>query len=179
MSGPKQETKAERRAREDAEADAKQTPFGFFILGQSYLQSANVLVAALEDPALGFDPQYKHPIRHLYAHGWELCLKACLLEQGTKPSQLKMLVGHSLTTAWEAIDRPRFAAIQLAEDLQPILVAMELYHPSKLHAYPVSGWQQMPTFRYLREISERLLLPGSEVSKMFSGSRAHPNAAEA
>lgn len=49
MSGPQQETRAGRKAREDAEADVKRAPFGFIVLGQSYLQSANVLVAALKD----------------------------------------------------------------------------------------------------------------------------------
>lgn len=170
MSGAKQETKAEKNAK----ADARQTPFGFFILGQSYLQSANLLAAALEDPAAKFEPQYKHPIRHLYAHGWELCLKACLFEQGQKPSQFKGSVVHSLTKAWERIERDQFEPLNLTDDLARLLEVMEEYHPAKLYAYPESGGQVMPSFRYLREASERLLLPVAEVAPLFSGSRAHP-----
>lgn len=168
------ESRAERKAREDSKSDAKQSPLGFFTLGQSYIQSANVLAVALEDPANDFKPSYHHPVRHLYAHGWELCLKACLLEQGWQPSRVRDKFGHKLCEVWKYVERDRFPSLRLTDDLERVLRAMDQCHPSKLYAYPVADWQIFVTFRYLKEVSERLLISMPEVKLTFSPGHGFP-----
>lgn len=154
----------------DRDLDIRQSPIGFYNLGLSYLQAADEVVRShLDDESL-FALSFEHPIRHLYAHGWELCLKACLYQQGNRPSEIKTWIGHRLTMAWDAVDKERFAELRLTPDTRHFVELLDDFHPTKFYAYPITGVRREHTLTYVRAASKRFYLARPAISKLFGTS---------
>lgn len=147
----------------------RQSPIGFYLLGCAYIDAADKLVSEISDQAQAFRLAFDSPVRHLYAHGWELCLKACLFEQGIPPSVLKSRkFGHSLIALWRVVDRDRFAVLNLHARLEHVLHRLDRFHPTKLYAYPLTGYRNDFSLTYIREISQRFRLSRPMISRHFS-----------
>lgn len=158
---------AKQPSQREKELDVRQSPIGFFLLGIDYLTAAEAITVrhiAVDDP---FHLRFELPIRHMYAHAWELCLKACLFQQGFLPSTLKHNVGHSLTAAWDKVDKQRFAIFDLQPRTRLIAERLDRYHPTKMYAYPITGSRTDWGLPYLRSSSRRFKIQLSDVQQHF------------
>ena len=151
----------------DQALDIRQSPIGFYNLGLSYLAAADALTEKQSDKADSFRLAFDSPIQHLYAHGWELCLKACIFQQGTLPSDMKRSLGHSLATAWDRVDKVKFADLDLNPRTCQIVELLDELHPTKLFAYPVRGARQEWSIIFMRENSRRFRLPRTKILELF------------
>jgi len=151
----------------ERETDARQSPVGFYILGFAYLDAADVLASKHLDGGDPFSLTSESPIRHLYAHAWELFLKACIFKQGMRPSGFKKAIGHSLVRAWDAIDKVRFAGLALHPDTRRLMEGMDQFHPTRMYAYPVAGPRREFTVSYVRDASKRFRIPRAEIIQLF------------
>ena len=111
---------------------------------------------------------FEEPIRALYAHAWELVLKACLRKQGLSPSQIRKLYGHRLDKIWISVDRERFGLLQLRDELDPFIQHLTFYHANRLYAYPLAGMRRELSLDYLRATSSRLRIPRVDVISIFT-----------
>ena len=66
------------------------SPLGWHLLGKANLKAAEHLVAS------GVRLRFEDPIRSLFAHAWELNLKACLRRQGLPAEAVRIEFGHDL-----------------------------------------------------------------------------------
>lgn len=144
----------------------RQTPQGLFNLALSYLDAADELTRRLVDRHNPLKLSFESPVRHLYAHTWELALKACLFRQGLTPVQLKR-IGHNLTKAWDLVDHRRFAALRLTPRVRIMPEVLDQFHPTRIYAYPVSGYRQEFTLVYIRDASQRFRLTRTEIIDLF------------
>lgn len=152
--------------------DARQSPIGFFNLGLSYLDAADILSQRHLDSGDSFRLRFEHPLRHLYAHAWELFLKACLFQQGWTPAQMKRKIGHNLSKAWDEIERGRFAELDLHSDTRIVPEMLDQFHPTKQYAYPETGSRREFSIPYIRAASQRFRLSREEVRRLFGGIEA-------
>lgn len=158
------------KAQLEAEWEARQSPVGFFTLALSYLDAANELTSRIHAPAdaghlhLTFDS----PVRHLYAHSWELALKACLFAQGVRPSKLKKDYGHNVLRAWKAVDKARFGRLDLSSETEAVAAHLSYYHSEKLFAYPLTGLREYLPLRFLEAQSERFRIGRMEIIGLFT-----------
>jgi hypothetical protein len=141
---------------------------GTFNLALSYLDAADHLEQSLRKPSPSIHLAFEHPVRFLYAHTWELALKACLLRQGISQQDLKGQFGHKLTKIWDAIDRPRFPELRLDDRLRIIPEQLDRYHPSREYAYLVTGHKVDFTLSYVRTVSQRFRVPRATILDYFS-----------
>lgn len=159
---------SERTRQNDAKIDMRQSPMGFFNLGISYLEAADALAERHLDKLDRFKLTFDSPIRHLYAHAWELVLKACLFRQGMKPSEMKRTIGHSLTKAWDAIERPRFAPLNLNAKTRIVPEILDQFHMSpRMYAYPITGIRREFTIPYVRDASQRFKISRAVTIELF------------
>ena len=124
-------------------------------LGWYNLALAN-LAAADQLTVLNVRLLFEEPIRALYAHAWEMALKACLRKQGYTPSQIRKEFGHRLDKIWAKVDRERFDRLQLRDELIGFINHLTFYHANRLYAYPLSGLRRELDLDYLRATSSRL-----------------------
>lgn len=150
------------------EQDARQTPVGFYILGLAYLNAADELTSRFLDASDPFKLTSESPIRHLYAHAWELFLKACVFKQGARPSEFKKALGHSLTSAWDAVDKLRFSRLDLHTDTRLLMEGLDQFHPTRMYAYPVTGFRREFSLPYVRDATQRFRIPRPEVVRLFT-----------
>jgi hypothetical protein len=136
-------------------------------MGVAYVSAGDELARRHFDVEEPFRLQFEGPMRHLYAHGWELCLKACLFQQGTLPSELKYDPGHRLVSAWDAVDKERFAALNLTPATRHFTALLDRYHPTKYYAYPIGGARSDFTVAYVRAASQRFHIAREIISQMF------------
>lgn len=148
--------------------DERQTPLGYFNMALSYLDAADELTRRLVDKSDPFRLAFESPIRHLYAHAWELALKACLIRQGMKPDDVKKTFGHKLVPAWEAVDRKRFATLDLHDGTRIVPEVLDQFHPTKLYAYPVTGFRREFSLTYIRGASQRFRIDRPTILELFS-----------
>lgn len=147
--------------------DARQSPIGFFLLAESYLDAADALFVAMNTGEARLKLAFEHPVRHLYAHAWELALKACLARQGMKASEMKKKLGHRLTAAWDRVDKAHFAALDLNPRTRIVPEVLDQFHPTKFYAYPVTGLRREFSLSYLRAATQRFRLPRAEIQRLF------------
>ena len=147
--------------------DFRQTPIGFYNLGLAYLEAADALAEKELSKDDRFSLAFDHPIRHLYAHAWELFQKACLAAQGMKPSKMRNRFGHSLAKAWDAIDKERFEILDLHPGTRLFAENLDGFHPTKKYAYPEVGYRQDYTLSYLRAAFERFKINRAEILRLF------------
>lgn len=155
-----------------AEWEARHSPIGFYNLALSYLETADDLVGRIHAPIkeqklqLAFDC----PIRHLYAHTWELALKACLFAQGIRPYKLKNDFGHRLLKAWKSVDKDRFAILRFTPETECIASHLGFYHSEKMFAYPTNGVRPYLPLKQIKAESQRFRIERSEVNDLFAKS---------
>ena len=126
---------------------------GWYNLAFANLEAADHLIAS--KAKLSFD----EPIRALYAHAWELALKACLRKQGFAPSQIRKKFGHRLDIIWSVVDRDRFYQLRLHDELDGFINHLTFYHSNRLYSYPLAGIRRELGLDYLRATSSRLRVP--------------------
>jgi hypothetical protein len=103
------------------------------LVGVANLDAAEELVAAR------VKLRFEDPIRSLFAHAWELNLKACLRRQDLTAEDVRKQFGHDLLRLWDAIDRSRFPLLQLRDELRGFVEHLAFYHLNRLYAYPIRG----------------------------------------
>lgn len=145
-----------------------QTPLMFYIVGLSYLDAADHLTASLQGPPYSFRLAFDEPVRHLYAHALEMFQKACLFQQGMTPTEMKQRFGHWLVKAWDQIDRPRFAELQLDDESRAYAEWLDVYHPTKEYAYPYTGYKSELSLEQLRDGLKRFRIPRDVQFRLFS-----------
>lgn len=128
------------------------SPLGWHLVAVANLDAAEHLVA--ENVKLRFED----PVRSLFAHAWELTLKACLRRQGCDAEQIRKDYGHDLPRLWDAISRNEFPALALVDGLQPFIERIGYYHRNRLYAYPLRGFRNDFSLTYIRATSSRLRL---------------------
>lgn len=149
--------------------DIRQSPIGFFNLGLSYLDAADVLARKQLDENDRFQLAFDSPIRHLYAHAWELILKACVFTQGMKPSEMKRKIGHSLSKAWDLVDKTKFAVLDLNAKTRIVPEVLDQFHmPPRMYAYPITGSRREFSIAYIRAASDRFKISRAEILELFS-----------
>ena len=138
---------------------------GWFNLAMSNLAAADFLESekAKELP-------FHDPIRGLYAHAWELVLKACLRSQGLGVDEIRSKFGHDLRAIWDAVDRPRFPLLQLRDELDTFIDHLGFYHQNRLYAYPLAGSKRELELSFLRATSSRLRMSRSDAASIFPAS---------
>ncbi len=146
----------------------RQSPMAFCNVGLSYLEGAEDLASRHLDPRIRFKLSHDLPIFHLYAHGWELVLKACLREQGMSAAELRSKIRHNLTKAWDSVDKERFAALRLTPETRAVIQVLDWYHPTKLFAYPYTGNRREIELDELTAVSRRLHLSRPDRLRLFS-----------
>ena len=129
------------------------SPLGWHNVGVAYLDAAEELVASK------IRPNFEAPIRSLFAHAWELSLKACLRRQGMDAENVRKQFGHDLIKLWDAVDRPRFGHLSLRDELRFFIESLAFQHRNRLYAYPIRGFKQEHSLDYVRATSSRLRLP--------------------
>lgn len=134
---------------------------GWYNLALANLDAADHLIAS--NAKLLFD----EPIRALYAHSWELALKACLRKQGFAPSQIRKRFGHRLDNIWNVVDRDRFYQLQLRDELDGFINHLTFYNSNRLYAYPLAGMRRELDIDYLRATSSRLRVPRALAIDLF------------
>lgn len=137
------------------------TPLGWHLVGTANLDAAEYLVA--DGVNLAFDD----PIRALFAHAWELNLKACLRKQGMSAESVRKEFGHDLIKIWDAVDRSRFPLLSLRDELRPYIEHTAFYHRNRLYAYPTRGFRNEHSLAYVRATSSRLRLTRKGSVEMF------------
>lgn len=154
----------------EAEWEARQSPVGFFNLALSYLDAANELTNRIQAPTDGehLHLTFDSPVRHLYAHSWELALKACLFAQGVRPSRLKKDFGHNVLRAWRAVDKARFSQLDLSSETEAVAAHLSYYHSGKLFAYPLTGLREYLPLGFLGNQSERFRIGRMEIIDLFT-----------
>ena len=145
----------------------RQSPIGYFTMALAYLDAADELTRRQVDRDDPFRLAFESPIRHLYAHTWELALKSCLFRQGMKPAEMKTKVSHNLTKAWDRVDRTRFAPLRLADHVRIMPEALDRYHPTKLYAYPVTGFRREFSLGYIRDAAQRFRISTGLILDLF------------
>ena len=156
------------RKQNDLLNDMRQSPIGFFNLGVSYLDAADALTRKQFDKADTFQLFFDSPIRHLYAHAWELFLKACIFRQGMKPSEMKRKIGHSLTKAWDEVDKSRFALLDLHPQTRTVPEVLDQFHmPPRMYAYPITGSRREFTITFVRAASQRFRISRRQTLELF------------
>jgi len=128
------------------------TPLGWHLVGKANLDAAEELVAS------GVKLNFEDPIRSLFAHAWELNLKACLRRQGLSAEEVRKAFGHDLLALWDAVDRPQFPLLELRDELRGFVERVAFYHRNRLYAYPLRGRRNEHSLTYLRATSSRLRL---------------------
>ena len=88
------------------------SPLGWHLVGQANLDAAEELVASR------VKLRFEDPVRSLFAHAWELNLKACLRRQGMTAEEVRKKFGHDLLALWNAVERSRFPQLQLRNELK-------------------------------------------------------------
>ena len=134
---------------------------GWYNLALANLEAADYL--AVSNTKLLFD----EPIRSLYAHAWELALKACLRKQGYTPSQIRKKFGHRLDEIWQAVDRERYSQLQLRDELSGFINHLTFYNANRLYAYPLTGMRRELELSFLRATSSRLRVPRALAIELF------------
>ena len=134
---------------------------GWYNLSMANLQAADELTAA------GIRFSFQEPIRALYAHAWELALKACLRKQGYAPSRIRKEFGHRLDRVWREVDKQRFYQLQLHDELIGFINHLTFYNSNRLYAYPLAGMRRELDLDYLRATSSRLRIPRSLAIELF------------
>lgn len=137
------------------------SPLGWHLVGVANLDAAEELVAS------GVRLRFEDPIRSLFAHAWELNLKACLRRQGMTTENVRKNFGHDLLKIWDAIDRGQFPYLQLRDELRFFVEHIAYYHRNRLYAYPVRGFKNEHTLTYVRATSSRLRLPRAAAFMTF------------
>jgi hypothetical protein len=137
------------------------SPIGWHLVGKANLDAAEELVAS------GVKLRFEDPIRSLFAHAWELNLKACLRRQGMSAEEVRKQFGHVLLGLWDAIDRSQFPLLQLRDELRGFVEHIAFYHRNRLYAYPIRGFRNEHTLTYVRATSARLRLSNSAAITTF------------
>lgn len=159
-----------------AEWEARQSPVGFYNMALSYLEAADVLTERIHAPAKEDRPNlvFDSPVRHLYAHTWELALKACLFAQGVRPIKLKKDYVHNILRAWRHVEKERFGRLNLSPETEAIADHLGYYHAEKMFAYPVTGIREYLPLNYLKAESQRFRISGPEIIGLFMADRVDP-----
>lgn len=137
------------------------SPLGWNLVGLSNLDAAEELVAA------GVKLRFEDPIRSLFAHAWELNLKACLRRQGREAEELRKQYGHDLLMLWDAIERDRFPLLRLRDELRGFVEHLAFYHRNRLYAYSIRGFRNEHTLTYVRATSARFRLSPKAAIETF------------
>ena len=135
-------------------------------IGWYNLAIAN-LNAADQLTAMNAKSSFDEPIRSLYAHAWELALKACLRKQGYTPSQIRKSFGHRLDKIWVAVDRERFDQLQLRDELISFINHLTFYNANRLYAYPLTGMRRELELSFVRATSSRLRISRASAVAIF------------
>lgn len=142
----------------------------FYAVGLSYLDAADHLTASLAGPPYKLRLAFDEPVRHLYAHAWEMFQKACLFQQGMTPIEIKQQFGHWLVKAWEKIDRSRFSDLQLDDASREYAEWLDHFHPTKEYAYPYTGYKVELSLEQLRDGLKRFRIARDVQLRLFSHS---------
>ncbi|MBM6577125.1 hypothetical protein KCP91_12150 [Microvirga sp. SRT01] len=145
----------------DAVDERTLTPLGWHLVGTSYLDAAEELVGG------EIKLRFEDPIRSLFAHAWELNLKACLRKQGHTADAVRLKYGHDLLKIWDAIDRNQFPLLQLRDEVRHYVEHIAFYHRNRFYAYPLRGRRNEHTLQYVRATSSRLRLPREAAIQTF------------
>lgn len=137
------------------------SPLGWHLLGKANLEAAEHLVAS------GVRLRFEDPIRSLFAHAWELNLKACIRRQGLTAEAVRIEFGHDLLRLWDAIDRARFPLLQLRSELRGFVEHVAFYHRNRLYAYPIRGFRNEHSLTYVRATSSRFHLSPKAALETF------------
>ena len=148
-----------------AEWEARQSPIGFYNLALSYLEAADDLTSRIHDKKLQLT--FDSPVRHFYAQTWELALKACLYAQGVRPHKLKRDFGHNLLRAWKAVDKERFARLNLTAETEQIANHLSLHHTEKMFAYPLTGTRSYLPLKHIMAESQRFRMERIDIMSLF------------
>jgi hypothetical protein len=155
----------------DKALDIRQSPIGFFNLGLSFLAAADALTEKADNKNDSFRLSFDSPIQHLYAHGWELCLKACIFQQGELPSQMKNKIGHNLTEAWDQIDKVKFSVLKLTPESRQIVELLDTLHSTRLFAYPITGIRQQWSVTFMHSSSKRFRISRKQIIQLFADNK--------
>lgn len=128
------------------------SPLGWHLVGIANLDAAEELVASK------VKLRFEDPVRSLFAHAWELNLKACLRRQGASAETVRIKYGHDLLQLWDAIDRSQFPLLNLRDELRPFVEHVAFYHRNRLYAYPIRGFRNEHSLQYVRATSSRFRL---------------------
>lgn len=137
------------------------SPLGWHLVGVANLDAAEELVGQ------GVKLAFEDPIRSLFAHAWELNLKACLRRQGFDAEDVRKQFGHDLIALWDAVDRPKFPHLRLRDELRAFIERIGFYHRNRLYAYPIRGFRNEYSLAYVRDTSSRLRIPRSAALETF------------
>ncbi len=148
-----------------AEWDARQSPVGFYNLSLSYLDIADDLTERMHKNQLKL--AFDAPVRHSYAHAWELALKACLFAQGFRPKELKTKFGHDVHKIWQSVDHNRFSQLRLTPETEQIAEHLGGFHLEKSFAYPVAGATNYLPLSIIKAESKRFRLQRIEIARLF------------
>lgn len=134
---------------------------GWHLVGVANLDAAEELVAAR------VKLRFEDPIRSLFAHAWELNLKACLRRQDLTAEDVRTQFGHDLLKLWDAIDRSRFPLLQLHDELRGFVEHLAFYHRNRLYAYSNRGGRNEHSLNYVRATSARFRLAPAATIETF------------
>ncbi len=137
------------------------TPLEWHRVGKAYLDAAEELVASR------IELDFEEPIRALFAHAWEMNLKACLRCQGMTVIVVRRKFGHDLMALWNATDRAKFPLLDLRDELGSFINRLSVSHSKRLYSYPRQEFKNEHGLSYLRAASSRLRLTRSEAVKTF------------
>ena len=137
------------------------SPLGYYNIAVSFLDAADII---LEAKHLIFEA----PVRTLYAHAWELTLKACLRVQGESVENLRRKFGHDLAKAYARVDLQRFEELKLAS-ASFLIDQLNPYHRERLHFYPKSGPFTVIAIEEVRDKSRNLRIDRRAACRLFSG----------
>lgn len=150
-----------------AEWEARQNPVGFYNLALSHLDAADDLTNRILAGELKL--MFDSPVRHFYAHAWELALKAGLFTQGVRPHKLRKDFGHDVLRAWKHVDKERFACLTLTPKTEEIASHLGFYHAEKMFAYPIAGVREYLPLNFLKTESQRFRIPRDAIIPLFMG----------
>jgi len=134
------------------------SPLGYYNVGQSYLDAAELV----RERRLPFEG----PARAMYAHAWELTLKACLRVQGQSVSHIHNVIRHDLVKAYDAIDLDRFSDLKLIV-ARFLVEQLNDFHLERINFYPKAGSFNVLNLDDVGDWSRRLRLERNIASKLF------------
>jgi hypothetical protein len=137
------------------------SPLGYYNTSISFLDAGDLV----SERSVSFDA----PARALYAHAWELTLKACLRVQGQSIEEIRRKIGHDLVKAYDDVDVERFTELNLWE-ARFLMEQLNDFHLERLNFYPKAGAFNVLHLADVRDWSRRLRLDRPVAIRLFMSS---------